>query len=152
VSTVAAPPGSEEELLDGIVFRLAKVSDQFPRTARKLLTIHVRLTNADIAEAQRLGKPAMLSVWDRDRVTAEEVRALMSDQVSEYIPFRWLVPQVRQIQISSTGASLRVLRDPRVAILIGAAHCGIAGFGPECCTKLDQKNVTSQLADIAERF
>lgn len=155
-----------DELGEGTVFRLAKVTDEFRRDSSKPLAEHFRPTPDDRKIAAATGKPVRLSVFDLVRTTVRQARE-MRRTGGETISFGLRVEEVRSIQIPGTSRSLRVIRDPfgeielpdspeleqlradlaKMAEMPGAdGHCGIEGVGDDICQNTrDRKNLRAML-------
>jgi len=137
--------GEREELLEGVVFRLARRSEHelfFP-DRRVPLPDDFNLGSTETAKAQE-HKFAQLSVWDETRTTVDQAREFLSP------PYRmafWLsVRQIREI-LQSEAQRLRVFRDPEARPLPGAdGHCVIENIWP---SKADFRRIRADLLSIA---
>jgi hypothetical protein len=134
----------EDELTNGLVFRLAKVTNSFPRESKKALPGHFAFSDAE----RRDGK-WLLSVWDRERTTPDQARAIMRNPKDERIAFGIQVDDIRTIDVR--GHHLSVLRDPLPPDFSGHGrngHCGIAGL--HCEAKDDRRQLRFLLSEAAK--
>jgi hypothetical protein len=119
-----------EELQDGVVFRLATVKDDFPPDSLRLRFWHFELSQNDRAHAERTGEPPRLSVFDKERTTVAQARAIRGGE-KEAVAFGLRVPDIRAVSLAGREP-LRVVRDPLespLAEMPGAdGHCGIEGL------------------------
>ena len=136
------------ELTTGVVFRLARRSDQelfFP-DRRVPLPDDFNLGSDETGKAKR-DNFAQLSVWDETRTTVDQARAFLSPF---YRMAFWLsVDEIRQILQSGTGDEcLRVFREPATRPLPGAdGHCAIENVWS---SKSDFKRIRADLISIAK--
>lgn len=143
-----------EELLDGSVCRLVKVSNSFPPDSRVPRVTDFDLSSQDKSEATKRGTEPLLSVFDEDRTTLSQAKAIYGSPEA-CIGFGLSIEGIRKIRIPNTPEYLRVLRDPLPepsANLPGAdGHCGIKGLHrPRGAPKADYKFLRLKLRDIAE--
>ena len=137
-----------EELVAGVVFRLARRSEQelFISDRRVPLPDDFNLGSDETKAAKELNF-AQLSVWDEQCTTVEQARAFLSP------PYRtafWLsVSDIRQIvQSRAESTHLRVRRDPEARQLPGAdGHCVIENVWP---SKSDFRRIRADLISIAK--
>jgi hypothetical protein len=120
-----------EELAEGVVFRLANISTDFPPTARRPLPFHFEPSSGDKERARATGHPVLVSVFDLARTTVDQAQAIRSaDRATA--AFALEVVKIREIGTPERPKALRVLRDPLEPPLSGApgaeGHCGIAGL------------------------
>lgn len=119
-----------EELQDGVVFRLATLKNDFPPDSPRLRFWHFELSQNDRAHAERTGEPPRLSVFDAERTTAAQARAIRGVE-KEDVAFGLRVPAIRALPVAGRDP-LRVVRDPLdppLAEMPGAdGHCGIEGL------------------------
>jgi len=120
----------DEELEDGIVFRLATLNDEFPPGSRQLTPAHFELSTKDKEDARGKGHEPRLSVYDAGRCTVDQARSLRAVS-REYSAFGLEVPEIRSIRVAGLDP-LRVVRDqlePPLRDMPGAdGHCGIIGL------------------------
>lgn len=139
----------EEELVDGVVFRLAKVGPQFPPDSRKPLSAHFEFSTRDRAEAEERGR-WWLSVWDIHRTSPSHVRAQVEPVTGgSYVAFGLTVESVRAVKVAeSPHIALRVFRDPLPPPPFPGSdgHCGIDGLHQN---KRIARLLRSLLADAA---
>lgn len=162
-----------DELVDGTVLSLARVTDQFPKDSPKPLADLFRPTSTEKAIAQATGSPILRSVFDRERTTVAQARSIRRTE-SDTVPFGLPVDGIRSVAIPGTTRNLRVLRDlfdqivlpenpsldplrselETVAAMPGAdGHCGIEGLGDDICARSrDRKNLRAALRHIAFRI
>jgi hypothetical protein len=136
-----------EELLSGVVFRLARRSEQelFIADRRVPLPDDFNLGSGE-TETAKARSFAQLSVWDEQRATVDQAREFLSP------PYRaafWLsVSDIRQIvQLQTDDAYLRVFRDPEARPLPGAnGHCVVENVWP---SKSDFRRIRADLISVA---
>jgi hypothetical protein len=119
-----------EELLRGVVFRLANVSNDFPPDSPQLQPIHVALSDRDKEIARKKGLPPTLSVFDRALCSVAQSKVIRPND-KRAIAFGFSVPDILTVQMPGLPALRvwRVLLDPPESELPGAAgHCGIEGL------------------------
>lgn len=167
------PVSVSDELVEGTVFRLARVTDQFPKNSPKPLAELFRPSTDErrIAEATRAS--IRLSVFNAARTTIGQARNMRRAD-GETVPFALLVEKIREFEIPGASRNLRVIPDPfaeiklpnqpdlarlqsdlaRMALMPGAAgHCGIEGLGDDLCIdKRDRRNLRAMLRKIAFRL
>lgn len=126
----------DEDLTSGAVFRLAKVTPEFPPDSREPLPIHFRFSSAEEDFAASSGR-WLLSVWDESRTTPSDAKAIASTP-GERLAFRLRVQDVIAIKNPESNVALRVIRHP-MPELVGRpgaeGHCGIAEahcLKPDC--------------------
>lgn len=144
-----------EELLDGLVFRLAAIKHDFPPDSPALRFWHFELSENDRARAERTGLPARLSVFDSERTTVAQARAIWGVE-KESAAFGFRVPEIRAVHVSGLEP-LRVVRDPLdspLAEMPGAeGHCGIEGLARRPGEpKALYRELRVRLADLSFRF
>ena len=123
----------------------------FPESAEVLPT-EFELSQGDRADAEKTGRPALLSVFERARTTLNQARAIA--QKPDRIAFELLIEEVIQVPVPGTGKCLVVLRDPLEGVqgaLPGAdGHCGIRGLErPKAAPKADFYKLRAKLARLA---
>jgi len=144
-----------EELQEGLVFRLATIKHDFPPNSPTLRFWHFELSENDRAHAARTGRPPRLSVFDPERTTVAQARAIWGVQ-REAAAFGLEVREIRAIQVPGS-IPLRVVRDPLeppLAEMPGAyGHCGIEGLarGPGE-PKAVYRELRVRLADLSFRL
>jgi hypothetical protein len=120
----------DEELENGIVFRLANVSNDFPPDSEKLQPAHLAISDRDRQAAAKAGAPPSCSVFDFARCSVSQARVVRPSD-KEAIGFGFLVPEVIAIRVGELPG-LRVFRvplEPPESLLPGAdGHCGIVGL------------------------
>jgi hypothetical protein len=139
-------PAPEDELTSGIVFRLPKVTEQFPRDSKKPFPTHFAFSSEERRVGEAEGK-WLVSVWDRARTTPAQARAIMRTS-AERIAFGMRIPDIRAIEVN--GCGLTVVRDPLPPEYDGIGrngHCGIAGL--RCGNSADQKQLRFLLSEVA---
>ncbi|HYI08971.1 MAG TPA: hypothetical protein VEK57_07850 [Thermoanaerobaculia bacterium] len=144
--TGAATTG--EEIVTGVVFRLAKVGPRFPPDSRKPLSIHFEFSTADREEAVARGK-WWLSVWDLKLTSPSQARGHLGGAGADYLPFGLTVENIRTIEVTDEPeVMLRVFRDPLPPSRLpgGEGHCGIDGLHQ---SKRIARYLRSALADHA---
>lgn len=145
-----------EELESGVVFRLAKVKEDFPPDSPKLKSIHLELSTRDRLHAERTAHPPLLSVFDVERCTVGQARTIHGGD-TESLAFGFEVVAVRKVRIEEGVLTLRVLRDPLEppdSDLPGAeGHCGIEGLErPLGVPKMLYRELRTRLADLSFRL
>lgn len=143
-----------EELESGVVFRLAKVKEDFPPDSPRLKSIHLELSTRDRLQAERTGRAPLLSVFDLGRCTVGQARTIHGGD-SESLAYGFEVIAVRTIRLEGVS-TLRVLRDPLDPPdfdLPGAdGHCGIEGLErPPGAPKMLYRELRTRLADLSFR-
>lgn len=144
-----------EELLDGVVFRLATIKHDFPPDSPSLRFWHFDLSENDKAHAVATGQPPRLSVFDSGRTMAAQAQAIWGVE-KESAAFGLQVQEVRAVHVPGL-APLKVVRDPLdppLAEMPGAdGHCGIEGLarGPGEPKAL-YRELRVRLADLSFRF
>jgi hypothetical protein len=139
---------TDEELLDGVVFRLAKVGPRFPPDSRKPLSAHFEFSSADKQEAEARGK-WWLSVWDIHRSSPAQARVQLASSGGAYLPFGLEVARIRAIKAADAAdVALRVFRDPLPPPPFPGSdgHCGLDGLHQH---KRLARFLRSSLADAA---
>ena len=144
-----------EELLDGVVFRLATIKHDFPPDSSSLRFWHFELSENDRAHAERTGQPARLSVFDSESTTVAQARAIRGVE-KESTAFGLRVQEIRAVHVSGL-APLWVVRDPLeppLAEMPGAdGHCGIEGLARRPGeSKALYRELRVRLADLSFRF
>jgi len=144
-----------EELERGVVFRLARVTDDFPPDTPKLKSVHLELSSRDRLHAERTGRSALLSVFDVERCTVAQARTIWGGD-AESSAFGFEVKEIRILRVEGLPP-LRVLRDPLdppESELPGAVgHCGIAGLErPAGAPKMLYRELRTRLADLSFRL
>jgi hypothetical protein len=137
-----------EELLEGVVFRLAKVGPSFPPDSRKALSVHFEFSTADREDAAERGK-WWLSVWDLYRTSPSQARAPLAAGGAAYVAFGLDVSDIRSVKaVDTPDVSLRVFRDPLPPPPFPGSdgHCGIDGLHQN---KRLGRFLRSSLADVA---
>jgi hypothetical protein len=149
----AATPSRLEELLQGVVFRLAKPTDTFPPDSIKPHIGHFVLSSDDERDAVRTGIP-LLSVWDQQRTSVANAKAIMGAPWKDGLAFALRGDKVRALVVPNSECKLKVFRDPLPSNLQGAdGHCGIAGLDDASCpSKNERKALRTQLVDLALRL
>jgi hypothetical protein len=152
---MAATPDFEE-ILEGVVFRLANVTNDFPQDASKPLPSHFEPSTADKERSLALGHPVLLSVFDRSRTTVAEAEALRTTKKAT-AAFGLEVARVRELGVPERPRAFRVLRDPLEAPQSEApgadGHCGIEGLHrPTGESRRLYRALRSQVADLAFRL
>ena len=119
-----------EELLDGVVSRLATVKHDFPPDSSRLRFWHFELSQNDRLQAEKTGNPPRLSVFDTERTTVAQALAIRGVE-QESVAFGLRVPEIRAVRAAGLDP-LRVVRDPLeppLSEMPGAdGHCGIEGL------------------------
>lgn len=144
-----------EELERGVVFRLARVTDDFPPDSPKLKSVHLELSSRDRLHAERTGRPALISVFDVERCTVAQARTIWSVDV-ESSAFGFEVERIRKLPVEGVPP-LKVVRDPLdppESQLPGAeGHCGIEGLEwPAGAPKMLYRELRTRLADLSFRL
>jgi hypothetical protein len=96
------------------VFRLVKhIDDHYPPGADRPLPGAFRLTDADIADANRRGIPPLLSVWDHEKTTTSQAKAIRTADGAkgDYSPFAWTVADLEDLRVPD-AQPLEVFEDP----------------------------------------
>jgi len=133
------PPAGAVILKTGIVFRLAKITDQFPKGSTKLLASHLSLEEED------KGK---LSVYDLARTTTDQARTLMESK-ADYAAHGWNVEDVHVIRLPRDDRQkLWVIRDIDHSDEREGAngHCAIVGLARP---KIERKALRDKLIEKA---
>ena len=143
------------ELRDGVVFRLAALKQDFPPDSPTLRFWHFELSQNDKAHAVRTGQPPRLSVFDAERTTPEQAKAIWGMERGS-TAFGLLVREIRAFHVAGL-ARLRVVRDPLAPPLgemPGAdGHCGIEGLARRPGEpKALYRELRVRLADLSFRF
>jgi hypothetical protein len=141
------------ELEGGSVCRLVPISGSFPLGSRVPLVTNFCPSSEDIRTAELAGTVPLLSVWDEDLTTLSQAKSFFGRGAC--VGFGLSVKELRAIKIPSSGASLRVLRDPLPPDLEkrpgGKGHCGIEGLArPPGEQKQLYKFLRMKLCDLAE--
>ena len=144
-----------EEILDGVVFRLATIKHDFPPDSPSLRFWHFELSENDRNHAERTGQPARLSVFESERTTVVQARAIWGVE-KESTAFGLWVLEIQTIHVPGLDP-LRVVRDPLeppLAEMPGAdGHCGIEGLGRRPGEpKALYRELRVRLADLSFRF
>lgn len=144
-----------EELLDGVVFRLAVIKHDFPPDSPTLRFWHFELSENDRNHAERTGQPPRLSVFDSERTKVVQAQAIWGVE-KEPVAFGLRVPEVRAVHIPSLDPP-RVVRDPLeppLAEMPGAdGHCGMEGLARRPGEpKALYRELRVRLADLSFRF
>ena len=140
------------ELAEGQVLRLRGVMRRFPVGGTRSMPADFRLSSADKNVAGE--KEASLTVWDRERTTPKQARALVSEGSLRPV-YGLEVSRVRQLSYPG-GPRLRIVRElESVADILGLpgtdGHCGIVGLRrPSGVPKRQARALESQLADLAD--
>jgi len=144
-------------LIEGQVFRLAKLGGgHFKQGAKKPHPAFFKPSSDDEREAKEKGTSVRLTVWDCERTSIEQCRAIRKFNAAiETVAIALLVDSVNSIGIPEQSHSLRVVRDPlddpAVAAMPGAkGHCGIEGLGKDTnlCSN-ERKVVRDKLVEKA---
>jgi hypothetical protein len=148
----------EQELIAGLIFRLANINYNFPANSPHIHIGHLQIEDEEVARAEQLRRDPMISVWDCERTTIAQVRQIR-DSVAEAVAFSFDVGLIRTIRVvlPTITRLLRVFRDPLdppVSELPGASgHCGISGLhrnsGEE---KKPYKKARQELASISQPY
>lgn len=141
-----------EALQDGVVFRLATVKNDFPPDSPRLRFWHFELSQNDRSHAERTGKPPLLSVFDTERTTVVQARAIRGVE-KETVAFGLHVSEIKAVRVAGRDP-LRVVReplDPPLAEMPGAdGHCGIEGLAREAGEpKALVRELRVRLADLS---
>lgn len=144
-----------EELERGVVFRLARVTDDFPPDAPKLKSVHLELSSRDRFHAERTGRPALLSVFGVERCTVAQARTIWGTG-GESSAFGFEVEGVLTLRVEGVSP-LKVVRDPldpTESEFPGAeGHCGVAGLErPPGAPKMLYRELRTRLADLSFRL
>ncbi len=119
-----------EEVETGVVFRLVKISGEFPAAATTPSPAHFNPSTRDVEHAKASGKPVLLSVWDRDRTTFLQSCNIYGQ--TDCVAFKLDVEKIREIRDPQREHPLRVFRDPLdppASQMPGAlGHCGLEGI------------------------
>jgi hypothetical protein len=140
------------ELMDGYVCRLAPITGRFPPDSTKPLPHNFALSNQERAYAKATNTEPRLSVWDEDRTTLDQAKAIYA---RECIGFSLNVADIRRVSVPGSDKKLRVVRDdslpPDKTDWPGAdGHCGIVGVHrPPGAPKAAFKNLRRTLCDLA---
>lgn len=120
----------DEYLEDGIVFRLANTTNDFPPHSEKLQPAHLTITERDRAAATKSKSHPTCSVFDRDRCSVAQAKVIRGRD-REATAFGFRVADIIIIWVEGLPGlqALRVPLDPPDSELAGAdGHCGIAGL------------------------
>jgi hypothetical protein len=144
-----------EELLDGVVFRLAAIKHDFPPDSSTLRFWHFELSENDKNHAESVGQLPRLSVFDSERTRVAEARAIWGVE-KEPVAFGLRIPEIRAVHVPGLEP-LRVVRDPLeppLAEMPGAdGHCGIEGLARRPGEpKALYRELRVRLADLSFRF
>jgi hypothetical protein len=144
-----------EELERGVVFRLARVTDDFPSDAPQLKSVHLELSSRDRLHAEKTGRPPLLSVFDVERCTIAQARTIWGGD-AESSAFGFEVNEIRTLGVEGLPP-LKVVRDPLdppESELPGAeGHCGIAGLERRPGSpKMLYRELRTRLADLSFRM
>ena len=141
-----------EELEGGWVCRLVPTSGRFPPDSTKPQPQDFYPSSEDKAEAKARGIDPLVSVWDEERCSLDQAKAIFARPA---VGFGLSVQQIREVRIAGSDESLSVLRDPLTgprARMPGAeGHCGIRGLKRLAgVQRLDYKRMCLLLSDLAE--
>lgn len=144
-----------EELLDGVVFRLASIKHDFPPDSPALRFWHFELSENDRSQAERLGEPPRLSVFDSHLTSVAQARDIRG-VAGESAAYGLRVSEAREVHVPGL-APLRIVRDPLdppLAQMPGAeGHCGIEGLARHPGQpKALYRELRVRLADLSFRF
>ncbi len=144
-----------EELLDGVVFRLAAIRHDFPPDSPTLRFWHFELSENDRNHAENTGQPPRLSVFDSERTKVAQARAIWGVE-KEPVAFGLQVSEIQAVHVPGLDP-LRVVRDPLeppLAEMPGAGgHCGIEGLARRPGEpKALYRELRVRLADLSFRF
>ncbi len=118
------------EIKAGSVFRLVKISNEFPPDSTDATAAHFKPSTRDVEHAKATGKPVLLSVWDRELATFQQACNAFGQE--DCVAFELNVADIRRIRAPERERPLLVFRDPLdppASQLPGAeGHCGIAGL------------------------
>jgi hypothetical protein len=147
--------GEEEEMIAGSVVRIVRISRSLAPYPERPQIADFQLSSEDHKEAEAMGRPARLSVFDRERTTVDQclqIRGLVRGEGREPVGFQLLVTKIREISCQGLPA-LRVFRDPLPSREPGAdGHCGIAGLDRRPGeSRAAYRYIISKLVDIASR-
>jgi hypothetical protein len=139
-------PAPDDELVEGVAFRLVKITDMFPRESPRPLPKHFEFSSEECDVAEKTGR-WLISVWDRARTSPDQARAVMRIP-AERAAFGFDVKAVRDVEVN--GCRLSVVRDPLPPTFAGlgrSGHCGVTGL--RCGTKNDRLQLRFQLSELA---
>jgi hypothetical protein len=121
-----------EELTSGSVLRLAKVTRDFPPNATVPQVFHFRPSSAEVRDAKVSSLPVRISVYDLQRTSPAQARAMLSSQ-ELYLAFSIQVAAIRAIVVPGQRDRLAVFReiDPSDARPGADGHCGLLGVGDQ---------------------
>lgn len=150
------PKEDLEEVREGKVLRLAVPELVAPGTKQPHPALFT-LSKKDVHEALEVGRPPMLSVFDRKRTSVAQAWEIFGREVGG-LTFELEIDTVTAltVHLSDKAPPIRVLRDlrlrPKLVQLPGSeGHCGIAGLHREPgLERQPYKNVRAALCDIAQ--
>lgn len=150
MTSTPAPNGCTV-LNDGVVFRLAKVTNIFPADSTKPLAIHFEFSREEKDEGKKPNGLWLLSVWDRNLTSTDEARRLGSVP-AERLAFALPVVGINAITLNNDTHPLWIIRDVRAGdSRRGAAgHCGL--FGIHRPEKTERKALRDKVCEIAYRL
>ncbi len=143
---------SSDELMLGWVCRLVPTSGKFPPDSKTPRLTDFVPTSEDRDHAKATGGDPLVSVYDEQRTTLEQAKALFKRSPS--VGFGLNVERLRTIGVPGTECTLRVLRDPLEgpeAEMPGAeGHCGIWGLKRQRgVPRKDYKRLCLRICDLA---
>lgn len=127
MTNTLAPDGSTV-VPDGVVFRLAKVSDNFPADSKKPLAIHFQFSTDEKRLAAKTGL-WLQSVFDTRLTSPDDARKLATAP-ADRLAFALPVVGIHAIKLESDSHPLWIIRD----VVAGddrrgaAGHCGLFGI------------------------